>query len=105
MISADDRYLFVVRTVGDTHDRTAKLLADNNNFGMADGQVTLMRQEKVPCFSVRKVWGGVEEGSGGGSTYEYNSYTSLYRYGREQRLLTELRRATQVTTACSCRVC
>ena len=32
---------------GDTHDRTLKLLEDNQYFGMRDGQLTLMMQEKV----------------------------------------------------------
>ena len=37
-------------TSGDTHERTVKLLQDNDNFGMAEGQVTLVKQEKVPAL-------------------------------------------------------
>ncbi|KAA0172079.1 hypothetical protein FNF28_00396 [Cafeteria roenbergensis] len=39
-----------IMTSGDTHDATEKLLADNANFGAADGQITLMRQEKVAAI-------------------------------------------------------
>lgn len=35
----------------DTAARTDALLKENSNFGMADGQVTLLKQEKVPCLS------------------------------------------------------
>jgi hypothetical protein len=31
-------------TSGDTHAGTERLLAENGNFGMATGQITLMRQ-------------------------------------------------------------
>ena len=33
---------------GDTEKLTAELLAANKNFGAAPGQITLMKQEKVP---------------------------------------------------------
>ncbi len=36
-----------IMTSGDTHERTEALLRDNSNFGMADGQITLLKQEKV----------------------------------------------------------
>ena len=35
----------------DTAERTDVLLKENDNFGMAPGQVTLLKQEKVPCLS------------------------------------------------------
>ena len=35
----------------DTEARTAALLKEHDNFGMAEGQVTLMKQEKVACLS------------------------------------------------------
>ena len=31
----------------DTHDKTLTLLADNDNFGMLEGQITILKQEKV----------------------------------------------------------
>ncbi len=33
-----------IMTSGDTHAGTERLLAENGNFGMATGQITLMRQ-------------------------------------------------------------
>jgi len=35
----------------DTAARTEALLSEHANFGMAPGQVTLLKQEKVPCLS------------------------------------------------------
>ena len=37
-----------IMTSGDTHARTEKLLQDHAYFGMQPGQVTLLKQEKVP---------------------------------------------------------
>ena len=37
-------------TSADTDGRTRELLAANNNFGMAEGQVTLLKQGKVPSI-------------------------------------------------------
>ncbi|KAF8062991.1 hypothetical protein HT031_003830 [Scenedesmus sp. PABB004] len=39
-----------IMTSDDTHAPTAALLAAHANFGMAPGQVTLLKQEKVPCL-------------------------------------------------------
>jgi UDP-sugar pyrophosphorylase len=39
-----------VMTSGDTHDKTVSLLTENDYFGMADGQITLVRQELVPAL-------------------------------------------------------
>ena len=39
-----------IMTSGDTHDRTVALLAENGNFGMAEDQITLVKQEKVPAL-------------------------------------------------------
>ena len=44
-----------IMTSGDTHDRTVALLKDNNNFGMAPDQITLMKQEKVASLYSNKV--------------------------------------------------
>lgn len=37
-------------TSADTDGRTRELLAANNNFGMKEGQITLLRQGKVPSI-------------------------------------------------------
>eukprot|EP00451_Oxyrrhis_marina_P015339 CAMPEP_0204318502 /NCGR_PEP_ID=MMETSP0469-20131031/6570_1 /ASSEMBLY_ACC=CAM_ASM_000384 /TAXON_ID=2969 /ORGANISM="Oxyrrhis marina" /LENGTH=587 /DNA_ID=CAMNT_0051299563 /DNA_START=75 /DNA_END=1838 /DNA_ORIENTATION=+ len=39
-----------IMTSGDTHEKTVQLLTENKNFGMAEGQITLMMQEKVPAL-------------------------------------------------------
>ena len=38
-----------IMTSDDTHSATAALLEENGYFGMAPGQVTLMKQNKVPA--------------------------------------------------------
>ena len=40
-----------IMTSDDTHARTQALLAEHGNFGLADGQVTLLKQAKVPCLA------------------------------------------------------
>lgn len=40
-----------IMTSGDTHDKTAALLAKHSNFGAATGQITLMKQEKVAALT------------------------------------------------------
>ncbi len=37
-------------TSGDTHDKTVALLERHKNFGCPEGQIRLMRQEKVPSI-------------------------------------------------------
>jgi UDP-sugar pyrophosphorylase len=39
-----------IMTSGDTHAATVKLLKENNDFGMAEGQITVVKQEKVPSL-------------------------------------------------------
>lgn len=39
-----------IMTSGDTHDKTVRLLTENQNFGMEDGQITLVKQELVPAL-------------------------------------------------------
>ena len=39
-----------IMTSEDTDARTRELLRENNNFGMAEGQVTLLKQGKVPSL-------------------------------------------------------
>ncbi|KAG1704658.1 hypothetical protein DVH05_005587 [Phytophthora capsici] len=41
-----------IMTSDSTHEATQSFLKENNNFGMADGQLVLMKQEKVPCVDV-----------------------------------------------------
>ena len=40
----------VLMTSDDTDARTRALLADHGHFGMVAGQITLLKQEKVPCL-------------------------------------------------------
>uniref|UniRef100_A0A7S2XAT1 UTP-monosaccharide-1-phosphate uridylyltransferase n=1 Tax=Lotharella oceanica TaxID=641309 RepID=A0A7S2XAT1_9EUKA len=42
-----------IMTSGDTHERTIKLLEENNYFGLDADQVTLIQQEKVPAIMDR----------------------------------------------------
>jgi len=39
-----------IMTSGDTHEKTVELLHKHSNFGMADNQIVLMKQEKVPAI-------------------------------------------------------
>lgn len=41
---------FVIMTSGDTDAKTRDLLAKNKNFGMAEGQLTIVKQELVPAL-------------------------------------------------------
>ncbi|KAG7397637.1 UDP-N-acetylglucosamine pyrophosphorylase [Phytophthora boehmeriae] len=49
-----------IMTSDSTHDATRQFLDDHRNFGMAEGQLTLIKQEKVPCVDV--VEGSAVEG-------------------------------------------
>jgi len=40
-----------IMTSGDTHEQTVELLKLHKNFGMEDGQITLMQQELVPAMT------------------------------------------------------
>ena len=42
---------FVIMTSDDTHARTVALLEENRNFGLVDGQIQLLKQEKVAALS------------------------------------------------------
>ncbi|KAG1667267.1 hypothetical protein FOA52_012555 [Chlamydomonas sp. UWO 241] len=42
---------FAIMTSDDTHARTEALLKEHGNFGMAPGQLTLIKQEKVACLT------------------------------------------------------
>lgn len=39
-----------IMTSGDTHEKTVRLLEENAHFGMAAGQITLVKQELVPAL-------------------------------------------------------
>ena len=43
----DAQLPLAIMTSGDTHARTEALLAEHANFGMAPGQITLLKQEKA----------------------------------------------------------
>ncbi len=40
-----------IMTSGDTHDATIALFKENNNFGLRDHQLTIMKQEQVPSIT------------------------------------------------------
>jgi len=42
---------FAIMTSGDTDKKTRALLEENKNFGMADGQIIIIKQEKVPALN------------------------------------------------------
>uniref|UniRef100_A0A383VCY8 UTP-monosaccharide-1-phosphate uridylyltransferase n=1 Tax=Tetradesmus obliquus TaxID=3088 RepID=A0A383VCY8_TETOB len=49
--AAEGRRLpLAIMTSDDTHGRTEALLKKHSNFGMEEGQVVLIKQEKVPCL-------------------------------------------------------
>ena len=39
-----------IMTSGDTHERTVQLLEENNNFGLKNNQIVLVKQEKCPAI-------------------------------------------------------
>eukprot|EP00500_Bicosoecida_sp_ms1_P004104 CAMPEP_0203808568 /NCGR_PEP_ID=MMETSP0115-20131106/1694_1 /ASSEMBLY_ACC=CAM_ASM_000227 /TAXON_ID=33651 /ORGANISM="Bicosoecid sp, Strain ms1" /LENGTH=621 /DNA_ID=CAMNT_0050717259 /DNA_START=128 /DNA_END=1993 /DNA_ORIENTATION=+ len=48
---AEERIVpLAIMTSGDTHERTVELLEENGYFGAAEGQITIMKQEKVPAL-------------------------------------------------------
>lgn len=52
-VSTGDAGLLVplaIMTSGDTHEKTVELLHKHADFGLAAGQITLMKQEKVPAI-------------------------------------------------------
>ncbi|RLN91165.1 hypothetical protein BBJ28_00021598 [Nothophytophthora sp. Chile5] len=46
------RVPLAIMTSDSTHEATQRFLTEHQNFGMADGQLTLIKQEKVPCVDV-----------------------------------------------------
>lgn len=51
-----------IMTSGDTHDRTVDLLKAHKDFGAAPGQITLIKQEKVPALTDNQAHFALEEG-------------------------------------------
>jgi UDP-sugar pyrophosphorylase len=50
-ITEEDWYIpLCIMTSDDTHSKTVKLLEDNKNFGLREGQVEIVKQEKVPAL-------------------------------------------------------
>mmetsp|Transcript_21102 Transcript_21102/g.32201 ORF Transcript_21102/g.32201 Transcript_21102/m.32201 type:complete len:688 (+) Transcript_21102:85-2148(+) len=47
---SDKQIPLVIMTSGDTDPLTRKLLEDNDNFGMAPGQIQIVMQDKVPAL-------------------------------------------------------
>jgi len=48
------RILLSIMTSDDTHDKTVKLLEENNYYGMPKDQISFMKQEKVPAMTNSK---------------------------------------------------
>ena len=48
---AGKRINLAIMTSDDTHQRTEELLEEHNYFGLMEDRVTLLKQDKVPCFS------------------------------------------------------
>ena len=47
----DDWYIpFCIMTSGDTHDETIKLLKTHNDYGMRPGQISIVKQNKIPAI-------------------------------------------------------
>ena len=47
----NDWYIpFCIMTSGDTHDETVSLLNKNNNYGMKPGQISIVKQNKIPAI-------------------------------------------------------
>ena len=47
----DDWYIpFCIMTSGDTHNETVSLLNSHNNYGMKPGQISLVKQSKIPAI-------------------------------------------------------
>jgi UDP-sugar pyrophosphorylase len=51
----------VIMTSGDTDPLTRKLLKDSNNFGMAEGQIQIVVQDKVPALKDGKAGLALED--------------------------------------------
>ena len=50
LLGNEHKILLSIMTSDDTHDRTVKLLEENNYFGMPKDQISFMKQEKVPAM-------------------------------------------------------
>ena len=50
LLALGDRLPLAIMVSGDTEAMTRQLLKENNDFGAAKGQITLMKQEKVPAL-------------------------------------------------------
>ena len=47
----DDWYIpFCIMTSGDTHNETVSLLNSHNNYGMKPGQISIVKQDKIPAI-------------------------------------------------------
>lgn len=70
-----------IMTSGDTHEKTKELLESNNNFGMEEGQVVLMKQEKVACLQDNDAHVALSEGD------KYQIQTKPHGHGDVHALL------------------
>ena len=47
----DDWYIpFCIMTSGDTHDETVSLLKNHNDYNMRPGQISIVKQNKIPAI-------------------------------------------------------
>jgi UDP-sugar pyrophosphorylase len=74
-----------IMTSGDTHEATVKLLKEHKDFGMVEGQLTIVKQEKVPSLLDNDARFALEEND----NYEISTkphghgdvHTLLHQYG------------------------
>ncbi len=75
------RLPLVIMTSDDTHARTQALLDSHNNFGAAQGQITLLKQEKVACLVDNEAHLGLTSGD------QYSVQTKPHGHGDVHMLL------------------
>jgi len=94
--AAADRVLLplCIMTSGDTHEKTVKLLAENNNFGLKEEQLFLMQQDKVPAFSGAACEFVLNDTKDGLETKPHGHgdvHTLMYMKGIAKKWLTDLK--------------
>uniref|UniRef100_A0A7S3PEE9 UTP-monosaccharide-1-phosphate uridylyltransferase n=1 Tax=Aplanochytrium stocchinoi TaxID=215587 RepID=A0A7S3PEE9_9STRA len=80
----DVKLPFAIMTSEDTHDKTLKLLIDNDYFGLDSDQVVLMKQEKVPSLIDDKAHIALDEKN------QYKILTKPHGHGDVHLLIKQL---------------
>eukprot|EP00331_Platyophrya_macrostoma_P010990 CAMPEP_0176432794 /NCGR_PEP_ID=MMETSP0127-20121128/15599_1 /TAXON_ID=938130 /ORGANISM="Platyophrya macrostoma, Strain WH" /LENGTH=570 /DNA_ID=CAMNT_0017815019 /DNA_START=18 /DNA_END=1730 /DNA_ORIENTATION=- len=73
-----------IMTSDDTHELTVKVLKEHNNFGLKEGQITIVKQEKVPAMIDNEAHFALEAGKLRIDTKPHGHgdvHTLLYQYG------------------------